>query len=392
MISKSTTPPEGQRRVAVLVDTSTTWGRGIISGIHDYSKRRGNWQLFVEARGMEDFSLLPREWRGDGIIARIASQEMATQLRRRKIPVVNVSGIRLSGKSFPCVSNDGEAAARMAVDYFLGRGFRNFAYLSLRGLDYVTRQCDAYQQAVSEADHACSVRGVEAQAGFISPDWNLSEAGLCEWLSGLPKPVAVLVWGGGREVIRACLRAGLRVPQEVAVLSSSDDTLLNVISPVPISGVRNSCEQIGHQAAVLLDRAMAGENVNATELRIEPLGVVTRQSTDTLAITDRVIAEAVAYLRGKLGSRILIDDVARMAGLSRRRFEHRFREQLGTSPAAYLLHARLDHVRNLLADTDMTIAKIAEDVGFGAPEYMTSMFRREFGTTPLRYRKDQRIL
>jgi LacI family transcriptional regulator len=379
------------KRVAVLVDTSTAWGRGIIGGIHEYARRHGNWQLFVEARGMDDASPLPSDWHGDGIIARIATPEVAAQLRERKIPVVNVSGIRLPGRAFPTVCNDGEAAARMAVDYFLGRGFRHFAYLSLRGLEYVARQCDAFQAAVGEAGHDCSVRGVEAQAGFIAPDWNLSEAALADWLAGLPRPVAVMAWGGGREVVRACLRAGLRVPQDVAVLSSSDDPLLNAISPVPISGVRNACETIGREAAALLERAMRGEDVGCASLQIEPMGVVTRQSTDTLAIMDGVVAAAVAFMHANLRGEIRMSDLARMAGVSRRSLELRFNEHLGTSPAAFLLRARLDRVRVLLAETAMSVAEIAAESGFGAPEYMTAMFRREFGTTPLRYRKDARV-
>lgn len=380
------------KRVAVLVDTSTAWGRGIINGIHEHAGRHGNWDLFLEARGVEDTSPLPRDWRGDGIIARIGTAEVAQQLKKRKIPVVNVSAIHLPGRAFPTVCNDGEAAARMAVDYFLGRGFRHFAYLSLRGLEYVARQCDAFRKAVGEAGYECSVRGFEAQAGFISPDWNLSEAALAEWLTGLPKPVAVMAWGGGRVVVRACLRAGLRVPQDVAVLSSTDDPLLNAISPVPISGVRNASETIGREAAALLERAMGGEDIGAASQHIEPLGVVTRQSTDTLAITDRPLAAAVAFLQANLRSELRVADVAAMAGVSRRTLELKFSEHLDISPGAFLLRARLDRVRTLLAETTMSVAEIAANAGFGAPEYMTAMFRREFDTTPLRYRKDMRIV
>lgn len=377
------------KRVAVLVDTSTSWGREIISGIHQYSRRHGNWHLFVEARGLDDSAPLPRGWQGDGIIARVGTPQVAAQLRR-KGPVVNVSGIRLPGHGFPCVCNDGEAAARMAVEYYLARGFRHFAYLSLRGLEYVARQCDAYQNAVTEAGCDCSVRGVRVQPGFIAPDWNLHENELGKWLAALPKPVAVLAWGGGREVVRACLRAGLRVPEEVAVLSSSDDLLLSEISPIPISGVRNACEKIGHEAAALLDRAMNGEEIGVETLQIPPHGVVTRQSTDTLAIADRALVIAMEYLQKNLNTKLRVDQVARVAGLSRSVLERRFTETLGTSPAAWLANARLDRVRRLLAETDMQVAEIAEQAGYSAPEYMTAMFQRKFATTPLRFRKENR--
>ena len=88
------------KRVAVLVDTSTA-GAAASSPASSNTRRRGNWHLFVEARGLHDSTALPRDWQGDGIIARIGTPEVAGQLRRRRIPVVNVSGIRLPGKPFP---------------------------------------------------------------------------------------------------------------------------------------------------------------------------------------------------------------------------------------------------------------------------------------------------
>jgi LacI family transcriptional regulator len=385
--------PQGSdsiRRVAVLVDTSTSWGRGIIAGIQQYALARGNWHLFVEARGLHDSTALPRDWQGDGIIARIGTPEVAAQLRRRRIPVVNVSGIRLPGKPFPCVCNDGEAVARMAAEYFLTRGFRHFAYLSLRGLEYVARQCAAYQKAVAAAGCECAVHGVKANSGFISPDWNLHIGELGAWLASLPKPVAVLTWGGGREVILACLRVGIRVPQEVAVLSSSDDDLLCGIGPVHLSGVKNACEKIGSEAAAMLDQAMQGNATPEQAVLVPPLGVVTRQSTDTLAITDDNLVSALAFINRNLSTGIQIQDVARAAGISRRALELRFAKTLGTSPGTYLTRARLDLVRKLLVETDMQVGELSERAGFCSPEYMTTVFRREFSTTPLRYRKDMR--
>jgi LacI family transcriptional regulator len=391
-ISAHAAQPDGdaRKRVAVLVDTSTTWGRGIITGIQDYSRRHGNWHLFVEARGLHDSTILPRNWRGDGIIARIGSPETARELRARRIPVVNVSGIRLPGAEFPCVCNDGEAAAKMAVDYFLARGFRHFAYLSLRGLEYVARQCGAFRAAAEAAGCDCAVHGVKVHAGFISPDWNLHLGELSKWLLSLPKPVAVLSWGGAREVIHACLQSGLRVPEEVAVMSSSDDDLLSEVSPIRLSGVRNACEKIGCEAAAMLDQAMHGKPLPVEPLRIPPVGVVTRQSTDTLAITDGTVVAAIAYIGAKLGTKILIDDVAKAAGLSRSGLERRFAQILGVSPALYLTRLRLDRVRQLLATTDMSIGEISDHCGFSTPEYMTAVFREQFETTPLRYRKSTR--
>lgn len=378
------------RRVAVLVDTSTTWGRGIITGIHQHAMRIGDWHLLVEARGLDESAALPEDWQGDGIIARVSSPELAKDLAQRGLPVVNVSGIRLVGWKFPTVCNDGEAAARMAVSYFLERGFRNFAYLSLQGLECVARQCDAYQAAVAEAGCGCRVLGVHMHARFIAPDWSLRIGELERWLRDLPKPVALLTWGGAREAITACLQAGLRVPQEVAVLSSADDTLLSRISPVPVSGLRNACEAIGRQAAAMLESMMQGQALSAREILIPPVGVATRQSTDTLAISDPALGAALSYMTRHLHEKLQVDQIARAVGMSRRKLERRFAELLGISPAAYLANTRLDQVRRLLCETEMTIHEISEACGYGAPEYMTAMFQKRYATSPLKFRREMR--
>jgi LacI family transcriptional regulator len=376
--------------VAVLVDTSTTWGRGIITGIHQHAMQVGDWHLLVEARGLDDSAALPEDWKGDGIIARISTPELADDLARRGMPVVNVSGIRLAGWKFPTVCNDGEATACMATEYFLERGFRHFAYLSLHGLECVARQCEAFQHAVAQAECDCHVLGVNMHARFISPDWNLRVGELEMWLESLPKPVAVLTWGGAREVVTACLQAGLRVPQDVAVMSSSDDTLLSQISPIPVSGVRNACEAIGRNAGAMLQAAMDGKAPDVREILIPPVGVATRQSTDTLAISDPAVCSALAFVKSHLSSRIQVEEIARVAGVSRRKLERRFSEILGISPAAYLANARLDQVRRLLCETEMTIHEISDACGYGAPEYMTAMFQKRYSRSPLKFRREMR--
>ena len=127
-------------RVAVLVDTSTSWGRRIHTGIHKYDRKHGGWQLFVEARGMEERLRVPPGWKCDGVIARVGTAEMARELRNLQIPVVNVSGIDVRGVDFPQVMTDLRASATLAAGHFLERGFRHFAYFSLLGLTYVASE------------------------------------------------------------------------------------------------------------------------------------------------------------------------------------------------------------------------------------------------------------
>jgi LacI family transcriptional regulator len=209
-------------------------------------------------------------------------------------------------------------------------------------------------------------------------------------LASLPKPVALFTWSGGREVIHACQDAGLRVPEEIAVLNGSEDELLSEFSPIPVSGIEAGSQRIGYQAAALLKRLMQGRAVPSRPIRVPPIGVITRQSTETMAISDQALVAALAFIRENVMHPIQVSDVALRAGLSRRVLERRFLETLGCSPAVLIGRVRLDQVKALLVATDLPVNEVAESCGFCSAEYMTAVFRKHLRTTPLRYRRDVR--
>jgi len=375
-------------RVAILVDTSTSWGRRIIHGVSSYVRKHGPWQLFVEARGMEDHLRVPAGWRGDGVIVRVSSLAMSRELQALKVPVVNVSGIQLSRMNFPQVTTNLAEVANMALMHFLDRGFKHFAYFDVLGVSYVSTQKDAFLHAVKESGNTCSVYAVKPQAG-AEPNWNLDLTRLGEWIKSLPKPVGILTWNasGGREILYACQLAGLRVPEEVAVLSGTDDDVLCEHLHPPLSGVLVDAEQIGHEAASLLDRLMQGRSASAKSMLIPPLSVVTRQSTDTLAMNDPKLIKAIAFIRENASKPIQVNDVTRHAGLSRRVLERRFLQILGRSPASEIRRVHLERARQLLLETKLPIPDIAEASGYGSPEYLAFAFKTQTGKTPLEYRK-----
>ena len=253
------------------------------------------------------------------------------------------------------------------------------------GLEYAARQQRAFVSAVEKAGSKCAVYGVKTHAGAQTPDWNLRIEQLGQWLLSLPKPVAILTWSGGREVIHACHAVGLRAPEEVAVLSSSDDFLCEA-ARVPISAVQAAAERIGREAAALLHRLMRGGRPPAHPILVPPLRVVTRQSTDTLAISDVALVKALSFIRENAAKLIRVGEIAAHAGVSRRSLEQRFMKTLGRTPAAQIRRAHLDRARTLLAETDLSIDQVAEACGFGSPEYMTFYFRRELKVTPLKFR------
>lgn len=328
---------------------------------------------------------MPVGWKPDGVIARVSSARIAMKLLTARVPVVNVSAVNVPEAKFPRVATDVEAAGRMAAGYFLERGFRSFAYLSMLGLDYVAKQRRAFAEAVERAGFACaelSLDPIRSGGDEVKRDGRLTR-----WLAALPKPVAVFTWSGGRELVQGCWEAGLAVPEEVALLSGSDDDLLCEVCDVPISAVRQPGEQIGGKAVELLERLMDGFAEPRAPNWLEPLTIVTRQSTDTLAVSDAALVAALKFIRKASGRPVQVDEVASAAGVSRRVLERRFAAHLRASPADYLRGARLERAKALLAESDRSIPDVAAAAGFGSPEYLAQAFRAQLGTSPLRYRR-----
>ena len=380
------------RRVAVLVDTSTTWGRSVLRGINSYRLNHGSWEIFVEARGLEEHLRVPPGWRGQGVIARVSSSKMVRELKALKIPVVNVSGIELPGAKFPRVTTDLLASGKLAAKHFVERGFHHFAYFTLTGLKYVGAHREAFAAAVTAGGGDLASFAVKPLSG-AEPDWSLDLTKLGQWVSSLPKPVAILCWNASsaREIIFACHESGILVPEEVAVLCQSYDEALCETALVPISGIAAAGEGIGQNAANMLDILMQGDKPESVFMQIKPVGIVARQSTDTLAIRDAALIKALSFLRQNAGRAVQVDEVAREAGVSRRMLERRFLELMHRTPADEIRRVHLERAQRLLVETDLPMTDVAESSGFSSQAYFADIFRRHLGLTPMKYRKQNRL-
>jgi len=376
--------------VAVLVDTATGWGRRLVRGIVNYGRGRGPWYLWITSGGQQTPLWLPPGWSGDGIIARIGTRAAARHVAAAGVPVVNISAIEIPGVDFPRVATDLTAAGRMAAEHLLDRGFRRFAYYGLERRPFVERHYRGFARAVAGVCRQTPFYGVRFEVGAgARTTWLTRQSRLQAWLAGLAKPVAIVAWTTeqGRELIHACRRAGLLVPEHIAVLAADNDELLCEACVPSLSGIALTSERIGYEAAAVLDRLMRGGRAGKRPVLIAPTGVVTRQSTDTLAIDDPDLARAVAFIRGHATDPIGVRDVLREVPVSRRWLERRFHEVLGRGPGEEIRRLRLERAQLLLAQTDMSIPQVAQAAGFGSREYLAAAFKAKTALTPQEYRR-----
>lgn len=379
-------------RVAILVDTSSGWGRRLIRGIGGYAQSHGPWHLWVEGRGRDEKLRLPPGWAGEGIIARISDRAMARYLESAGAPVVNISSIEVPRAQFPRVATDLHAAGKLAADYLLDRGLKNFAYCGLPQRSYVRRHYDSFSRTLMQAGFTCPAylrASSTPRSRTRHLDW---QRDLSRWLQSLPKPVGVFTWGTwlGQELLDVCRWAGLLVPEQVAVLGGDDDELLCPICSPTLSGMAVASQQIGHAAAALLDRLMQGKRPPKKPILFAPTGITTRQSTEVLAIDNAELAQAIRFIREHAAEAITVESILQAVPISRRQLEIDFRKTLRRSPAAEIRRVRMERAKDLLHRSAMSIPEVASASGFGSPEYLATAFKHEMGVTPLKYRNQVR--
>jgi LacI family transcriptional regulator len=372
----------------LIVETSSSYGRSILQGITHYFRPRSPWSIFFQER---DLGALPptwlKKWRGDGVISRLISHELADHFRRVKIPIVNLNDVH-ENCGLPTVQSDHHMIGRLAAEHLLDRGFGQFAYCGFRGHQWSRKRADGFMERLRTAGFSCGFY----ESSWGGPDalaWEKEQAEIGRWLTALSKPLGVMACNDvrGQQVMDACQRSGICVPDEVAVVGVDNDEVLCELCNPPLSSVVPNAQRIGYEAAALLGQLMAGAAPDATEQLIEPVGVTTRQSSDVLAIDNPQIAAAIRHIREHACHGLSVPELLKSVPLSRTVLERQFRKYLGRSPQAEIRAVQLKRARELLAKTDMGLAHIARLVGFEHPEYLSVVFKRESGETPGEYRR-----
>ncbi|WP_425396018.1 substrate-binding domain-containing protein [Aeoliella sp.] len=377
-------------RIALLIDTSTTWGSGLIEGVIEYAKSRNkNWLFSFEPRGKYDDMLLPDRWQGDGVIARVTTAELAEQIITRKIPAVNLSWFRYGTNLIPTCTCNEDKAAELAVQYFLANGYRQFAYCrSTLRPTYFDRLGAGFEQCLKDAGYRCWT--FETDESFNELDSEDQLTALGDWLESLPRPVALLSFDSiqGRMITEACHHRGIPVPDDIAVLGGEYDELCSRVSRPPLSGIDHAPQFVGFHAAEMLDKQLSHKAQPVRDQRLPPARIISRQSTDKIAIDDEMIAGAIRFIHTHYSERLKIADILSEIPLSRRALEIGFRKYLGRTPRDEIRRVRLHKSLELLCDTDWSVTRIAQECGFDPPELYTRAFRREFDATPTQYRRN----
>jgi LacI family transcriptional regulator len=377
------------RHVALLIETSREYGRGLLRGIIRYQQEHGPWSVYFKPHGLGDPPpAWLRTWRGDGILARINDRQMADAVLKTGVPAVDLREA-LGDLGLATVGIDNQVVVQLAFQHFLDRGFRQFAFCGTpRGeYRYQDERADRFLSIVADRGMVCETYFNPRGRGPFS--WEEEQGQMGAWLKGLPKPIAVMTCHDDRglQVLDACRRVALDVPGEVAILGVDNDPFLCNLSSPPLSSIDVNSERGGYVAAELLDDLMDGRQPASLSRDFAPRGVVTRQSTDIIAVRDPHVAHAVRLIRDNACSLTGIEELLSEVPISRSELFRRFKRYLNRSPKKEMSRVRLEHAKKLLGETDLPISAVAERVGFRESKYFIDVFHKVEGMTPLNYRR-----
>jgi len=385
-------PHAGAPRVALIIETSTSFGRRLLCGIASYIRETRPWAVYFSERAVHDpIPSWLRKWRGDGIISRVPSPAIRDLVAKMKVPVVDLNE-QLAGMGVPMIATDHDAIGRLAAEHLLQRGFIHFAYVGQLGQHWSDPRGVAFAKRLREAGHTCDFfeGRAESARSLLQGRWELELDRVAKWVGRLPKPVGILACHDFRalQLLAACRMADVAVPEQAAVLGVGNDDVACELAHPPLSSVVLNAREMGYQAARILDRLMRGEALPQIDIRVPPIEVATRQSTDITAISDPVVAKALRFIRQHAGEGINVETVLRHMFISRSALQEHFRNALGRSIHDVIVDMRIARVKELLTQTALSLPEIAERTGFRHAEYMSNVLKRRTGWSPARYRRE----
>lgn len=388
-------------RVALIAETTGSYGRSILFGVAHYLKIHDNWSIFVDERHV--VTSPPRwvlDWQGDGIITRYMTADLASKLKHKNIPIVDLNDAH-GPLGFPHVGSDMPAIGRMAANHLLEKGIRKIAFVGTVNAAWSRGRLEGVLQALQNRADFCGSFEYEpvfyTDQNWVDLHWaNQDQADqhwaseierLTNWIKTLPRPVGIVASNdkGAHHILEVCRALELRVPDEVAVIGVDNTEFLCELSSPSLSSVIPDGNRIGYEAASLLTRLMRGEK-QEKPLIIGPQGVASRQSTDVVSLNQPLLTKALRFMREHACDGIDLKDVVNHVAISRATLDRCFLQHVGHSATTELRLIRLKRVKQLLEETDLTLPQIADLAGFEHPEYMMAQFKRLVGQTPSQWR------
>ncbi|MDH6304453.1 LacI family transcriptional regulator [Parabacteroides sp. PF5-5] len=378
-------------RVILLTDFSEEYAKLLLKGIVNYSKEHEPWVLckmphsYREKHGLNGVLEWALKWKADAIIAQFFPTDEVSIFKKNGIIAI-AQDFKNRFTEIPNITGAHYLAGKMGANYFIQKGFKNFAFYGFKNIVWSEERCEGFRDELSKQLPESSF--YEYQNANQTDLWYYESDMLIKWLQVLPKPVGIMACDDnqGHHITEICKQYGIQVPEKVAVLGVDNDEAICTLSGPPLSSINQAVEKGGYETAELIDKMLQNRTWIPEDIVVMPTHIITRQSTDIYATEDKSIAIVLKHIHQHSDRKLSVDELVRLVPLSRRLLETRFKEVTGMPIYTYILNLRIDKFAQKLIESNAPIVEIASQIGFADYKNIARLFKRVKGCSPSEYR------
>lgn len=375
----------------MLTDFSEEYAKLLLKGIVDYSKEHEPWVMckmplsYRAVHGVEGVLEWALKWRADAIIAQFFPSDDVSIFAKHGIIAV-AQDFKERFTEIANITGDHYLAGKMGAEYFIQRGFKNFAFYGYGGVVWSVERCDGFRETLTKA--GSSENFFEYQNLDFKDLWYYESKPLTAWLKMLPKPVAIMACDDNQahHIVEICNQNNIKIPDEISILGVDNDEAICSLSIPPLSSIHQDVERGGYETAEMIDRLLKNPNLKPYDIVVMPTHITTRISTDIYASSDKHIQKVLKHIHQNSNKRLSVSDIVELVPMSRRLLEVKFKEATGSPIYTYILNLRIEKFTHQLITTDLPIAEVAMEQGFSDYKNIARQFRKIMGCTPQEYR------
>ena len=373
-------------KIILAIENHRAYDRELLNGISRYANLNGPWLFFHEKDGIYRSLSDIEKIKPDGVIVRVSKDEEIIEKIPDDMPCV-VLGAGETVNGWINIVEDSGRIGEMAAEHLLSLGFKNFGFCGTEQAAWPHKRAASYTGVLQSAgyDVNCYSHSGEAEIDFAR-----ELPAMMEWIKSLSKSIGIMTSNDDRgiQVLEACKAVGVNVPEQVAVLGVDNDVVSCELAMPPLSSIALNTAKAGYESARLLDCMMRGSlDCADKKIVVEPTHIVERQSTNVFAVPDKVVAEALGFIRNNVKTQIQVSDVAEFVSVSRRELERRFKRYLNRSIHQKIKLARVQLITKMLLETSHTISEIADELGFSGIAHIGRYFKDVEGISLVEYRR-----
>ena len=328
-----------------------------------------------------------KTWHADAIIGRFDNDDNVELFRENGI-IALAQDYKSRFSNIPNITGDYRKTGRMAAEFFLSKGFQNFAFYGYRDTVWSQERCEGFYECIAAQGFGNNFYSYQDQS--LDDLWFYEAPPLLNWLKSLPQPTALMACDDnqGNRITEICKVNNIRVPDKIAILGVDNDEIICNLSDPPLSSISQNIVRGGFEAAALIEHLLNDEEATYQDVVLQPVNIINRLSTDFYSTTDAHIQTALKYIHQNIAADITVSDIVKQVPLSRRLLEIRFKQVTQQSIHKYIFNLRMERFAQLLLASDAPIADVAEQVGINNLKNLSRQFKALKKVSPNEYRKE----